>query len=369
MKKKTTSTEAQAANQWLDQFYEYLPEGGEAAQVLIPGEMGVANIWLSRSEITRYRAMHEKRIRRQRMIFAVMLVMVLMGLVMAIGQSLRLDHRNAFLGLQLAQSETTVHNLTQSAELVVQSAVNAGAPVILSGDKGLNEGLNDVAGFIEEQDEAFYLYAAFTRNLVDQHLESLNNEFDETGINLSEVIEKVSNDPRVGGPSALDDGVSEIIERYLTSSAAARLEQIAQLDVFRANLPDFDPMVAPRLTSGFGMRKHPVTGRMMPHRGVDMVSDEQRDVFSAGSGQVVFAGYRGLYGNLVVLDHGLGVETRYAHLSEVAVNEGQMVQRGDRLGVMGDTGRTTGVHLHYEVRFAGRHIDPQSVFEVARNVQ
>lgn len=356
----TMSPDSHDAGIWLADIHKQLPDKG-SIQLLIPSETGVSHVWVSRQDIDRYRAVQAQKVRRQRRIYTLISASLLAIALTVMVQSLQLNHRNTFLKADLAQTQDQLQQLSQSADHVIAAAQTAGA-------KSMPD-LSSVAGFIETQDEAFSLYAEFTRPLAALYLESLGEEFENTGIKLPDIITSVASEPRIGSPIGADDGVSAVINRYVTQDAAERLEQIAQLNVFRANLPDLEPMVAARMTSGFGMRKHPITGQIVPHRGIDMVSDEDRTVLAAGAGQVTFADRRGRYGNFVVVDHGLGVETRYAHLQRIDVAEGEFVEKGQALGVMGDTGRTTGLHLHYEVRFAGKHVDPQSMLEVARNVQ
>ncbi|MBS3786140.1 MAG: M23 family metallopeptidase, partial [Gammaproteobacteria bacterium] len=337
-----------------------LPEEG-SAQLLIPGETGVSYVWVSRQDIDQFRAVQARKIRRQRIGYLALSSLLSVIALTVIAQSMLLSQRNTSLEAELAQSQDRVQQLTESAGDAVSAAQAAGADEL--------QDLNSLASFIETQDEAFSLYAEFTRPLVSLYLETLGKEFEPTGIELPDIISSVASEPRIGTPIGVNDDVSAVINRYVTHDAASQLEQIAQIKVFRENLPDLQPMVAARMTSGFGMRKHPITGQVVPHRGVDMVSDESRSVLAAGAGQVTFADYRGRYGNFVVVDHGLGVETRYAHLKQIDVAEGEFVDKGQTLGIMGDTGRTTGLHLHYEVRFAGRHVDPRSMLEVTDSVQ
>lgn len=115
-----------------------------------------------------------------------------------------------------------------------------------------------------------------------------------------------------------------------------------------------------RLSSAFGWREHPVTGGVKFHSGVDIAMPEGRDVPAARAGEVTFAGEQGGYGLTVVIDHGNGVSTRYAHLSELRVKEGERVADGQTIGLSGATGRVTGPHLHFEVLEHGRPVDPSA---------
>lgn len=150
--------------------------------------------------------------------------------------------------------------------------------------------------------------------------------------------------------------------RDLLSSLEDRL-QIVRTDVERrAALASAAPSIWPALgwiTSGFGSRKDPFThagGDV--HLGLDISADRGQEVYATADGKVSSVGRNGEYGNLVVIDHEFGLETRYAHLSGFAVEAGRQVKRGEVIGYVGATGRATGTHLHYEVWFNGRPINP-----------
>jgi len=112
------------------------------------------------------------------------------------------------------------------------------------------------------------------------------------------------------------------------------------------------------LSSSMGNRADPLTGEKDFHPGLDISADTGDPVYATADGKVTTAAMAGNYGNLAVIDHGYGIETRYGHLSAFMVREGQAVKRGDLLGLVGATGRTTGSHLHYEVRANGRILNP-----------
>ncbi|MCY4663711.1 MAG: M23 family metallopeptidase [Acidimicrobiaceae bacterium] len=111
-------------------------------------------------------------------------------------------------------------------------------------------------------------------------------------------------------------------------------------------------------TSGFGPRVHPIFGSVRQHNGIDLGGDTGDRVRAARSGEVILAGEKGGFGNTIVIYHGLGYSTLYAHLSRIEVSVGQNVASGDRIGAIGSTGWSTGPHLHFELRIDGRAVDP-----------
>lgn len=112
------------------------------------------------------------------------------------------------------------------------------------------------------------------------------------------------------------------------------------------------------LSSSMGNRADPFTGKRDFHPGLDISADKGAPIYSTADGKVTHAASAGNYGNLVIVDHGYGIETRYGHLSAFKVKVGQAVKRGDLLGLVGATGRATSSHLHYEVRANGRILNP-----------
>jgi murein DD-endopeptidase MepM/ murein hydrolase activator NlpD len=124
-------------------------------------------------------------------------------------------------------------------------------------------------------------------------------------------------------------------------------------------VPSDKPVKSAEFTSGFGIRSDPFRGYAAKHAGIDLAAAYGTPIYATADGTVTDAGYNnGGYGNLVKIDHGRGIETRYGHMSAILVRAGQRVARGQQIGRMGSTGRSTGSHLHYEVRVDGRAVNP-----------
>lgn len=123
-------------------------------------------------------------------------------------------------------------------------------------------------------------------------------------------------------------------------------------------VPSVPPVTEMKLTSSFGYRSDPFRGRRAMHQGLDIPGAIGTPIYATADGYVGRAGRYGGYGNLIELEHGNGVQTRYGHLSAIMVQPGSRVSRGDIIGRMGSTGRSTGSHLHYEVRLDGEAVDP-----------
>jgi murein DD-endopeptidase MepM/ murein hydrolase activator NlpD len=113
------------------------------------------------------------------------------------------------------------------------------------------------------------------------------------------------------------------------------------------------------VTSDFGSRMDPYTSERVMHAGLDIAGPHGKEIVSPADGTVVFAGLEGGYGNVLVIDHGYGIKTRYGHLASIKVKAGEKLKRGDEIAAMGNTGRSTGPHLHYEVRVNGIAENPR----------
>jgi len=134
--------------------------------------------------------------------------------------------------------------------------------------------------------------------------------------------------------------------------------QLFEQAVKKKMIPTMMPVRAPYNASAFGRRVDPFTGQWAMHEGIDFLADAGSPIAAAAAGVVVFAGLHPQYGYMVDIDHGNDLVTRYAHCSKLFVKEGDVVQRGRKLGEVGSTGRSTGPHLHFEVRYRGAAQNP-----------
>lgn len=156
---------------------------------------------------------------------------------------------------------------------------------------------------------------------------------------------------RLGNLAERKRGVeSQLGQLYLINDAKAR---------YYLSVPDQWP-VQGLLTSGFGFRRSPFTGQSSFHSGLDIASPVGTKVFAPSDGTVVFSGWKSGYGNVLLIDHGFGLQTLYAHNSRLLVKEGDTVKRGALISHVGSTGSSTGAHLHYEVHVDGMPIDPMN---------
>jgi murein DD-endopeptidase MepM/ murein hydrolase activator NlpD len=159
-----------------------------------------------------------------------------------------------------------------------------------------------------------------------------------------------------GGPEVLFDSL--IAVEYKTDYLERELRSYEELLKKRATVPSIWP-VSGELTDGFGGRRNPFGGWGSEfHTGQDIATLWGTPVMAAAQGTVIFAGWQNGYGQIVIIDHGNGLTTRYGHLSGIDVEVGQQLARGEQLGRVGSTGRSTGPHLHYEVRINDEPVNP-----------
>ena len=183
-------------------------------------------------------------------------------------------------------------------------------------------------------------------------------------------------DAAAGGPLVPQDFVAYLRDSGLNPAFSHRVAQVAaRIGESRrlTNIAGSTPLAAPvavdyRETSGYGQRIDPFTGRPAFHSGLDMAAFERAPVVATSPGVVSFAGTRSGYGYTVEIDHGHGFKTRYGHLRDIQVQRGDRVAIGQRIGSMGSTGRSTATHLHYEVWFRGRAVDPVNFLRAGRHV-
>ena len=200
---------------------------------------------------------------------------------------------------------------------------------------------------VEPLDKMFRTVGLSTKRLLDQVKRGYSGQGGALSPILFQSTVLESLDPRV-------DRANNIIS------------QLDKLNVYRIAIEKtpFDIPVKEtyRFTSGFGPR----WGEM--HRGIDLAARSRAPIYATADGVVTRAGWNGGYGRVVYIKHPFGIETRYAHLARIRVKKGQSVSRGQKIGDMGNSGRSTGTHLHYEVRVGGKAVNPMIFIKAGRNV-
>lgn len=171
----------------------------------------------------------------------------------------------------------------------------------------------------------------------------------------------------VGGPYSAPLSFDKPFDHHL-DHLDHRIEELNKLKATAISLPIGEPAPGKRITSRFGNRIDPFFGKLALHAGIDFEARTGDNVHSTGAGTVVFADTAGGYGKMVEIEHESGYHTRYGHLSKISVSYGDKVTAGDIIGKAGSTGRSTGPHVHYEVRNNNRAIDPYRLIKAGREI-
>lgn len=237
-----------------------------------------------------------------------------------------------------------------------------------TGGNGMRESeMLALAQAIRERDLAIHRYVDRSAASVSSENHSLLSELKTSGLTEKAIKVIEQGTARGGFPT---DTHANLPNKLLPGTL---LDDIAKnralMDVLRA-LPNHMPLSQFNVSSEFGIRRHPITGSLHFHAGVDLLpqgGDEK--VRPAKAGVVKSAGFHEQFGNMVVVQHDNSIETLYAHLASIQVQEGQQVGPGTVLGVVGNTGSSTGKHLHFEVSVGGYPTNPQKVIRTAQNVQ
>ena len=192
---------------------------------------------------------------------------------------------------------------------------------------------------------------------LQNNLKRINSTLATLGLSQKTLLRNANKytNPLVGSAFTPIDFDPELDEKY--QKLADSLERWNGLKRLNEILPLGKP-VSSRITSNYGTRKDPFTGKQKQHRGIDFAGKIGTELMAVAPGRVVSAGERVGYGTTVEIDHGLGFTTLYAHLSQILVSRGDWVRPGTVIGLAGSSGRSTGPHLHYEIRYKGAPFDP-----------
>jgi murein DD-endopeptidase MepM/ murein hydrolase activator NlpD len=219
------------------------------------------------------------------------------------------------------------------------------------------------------QDGLFHRIVERTREGVD----GIEKIVAMTGVDVERVVRRARDELAVakGGPFVPVMGQGEGVSEAMLASVANlddEVERWEHLQLVLRSMPLTAPVDQYSVGSRFGKRKDPFNGRLGMHEGFDMAAPSGTPILSTAPGKVVFAGWRGNYGRMVEVDHGLGIRTLYAHMKAIAVEKGDVVDYRQKIGLVGSSGRSTGPHVHFEIRIDGIPLDPVNFLKAGRYV-
>lgn len=251
--------------------------------------------------------------------------------------------------------------------------------IAISETQSLREKVAELEKLISSMQEAEFLAFRKMATVAENNITAIENGFSDVkqslsavGVGMDSLLRRIRRDKEeigIGGPfipmpmpkPQHDLNISLISLNQL-------LDYWYDLATLQNVLPLGKPVERIRVTSAFGSRGDPFQGSPARHEAVDLGGMIGEPLYATAPGKVVRTGNWGWYGNMVEIDHGLGFRTRYAHMEKIFVTKGETVQAGDRLGTMGNTGRSTGPHLHYEIRIRGNAVDPMNFIKAKKNV-
>lgn len=210
-------------------------------------------------------------------------------------------------------------------------------------------------------------------NEIETRLTDVRAQLAHAGLNMDSLLQRMRRENQsaaVGGPF-IPAHMPDLKHKNLNISLVSlntRLNRWYDLTALEEALPVGKPLDRIRVTSSFGARQDPFQDSPARHEAVDLGGMTGEPVYATAPGKVTRAGKWGWYGNIVEIDHGMGFRTRYAHMDKIFVQKGETVREGDRIGNVGSTGRSTGPHLHYEVRVKGAPVDPMKFIKASKNV-
>ena len=239
-----------------------------------------------------------------------------------------------------------------------KSEVNKSKKVFVNLNKTIDESIKATAELkmldynlaLQKEREKYYFQLNeevknSTLEILERKIIFLENIFSKTRAYDLTKLDNIKNENEIGGPLEIEDQENKVA--FAIYDKAARFELLREVFL---SVPLATPIEKYYITSSYGYRKDPYTKRRAFHKGIDLGAAWGTDILATASGEISFVGNYGSYGKSVFINHGNGIQTRYAHLSKIFVKKGETVDLGNIIGKIGNTGRSTGKHLHYEIK-------------------
>ena len=237
-------------------------------------------------------------------------------------------------------------------------------------EKGLRWRIDMLQARVAEIESSRSTSMIWIREWIGNQLAAIEQLLAQAGVDPRRLLERAGDDlpAGIGGPLELPEDEPAPLAAPEGTDLDRTLVRLQAAQRLIAALPLSSPLDSYRITSPFGTRKDPMTGRRAVHRGVDMAAPWNARALAPAPGRVIRAGRHPAYGLMVEIDHGMGIVTRYAHMKKLLVKKGDKVDFRQPVGVVGNTGRSTGPHLHYEIRIDGEPLDPAGFIAAGRNL-
>ena len=257
-------------------------------------------------------------------------------------------------------SSKTLNNRRLNIELNLAASETLG---LLSKVDGLEKEMREM------ESVQLMLFHRFSE-VANQKIDHISTSLKSTGLKVDNLLSEMKKEYGSGGPFIPVDPIKQTFGPINESlvSLNGRVQKLTELENLLTMMPLKEPLAKSWMTSGFGVRKDPITKAYARHLGLDFGAPYKSQIFSPGSGKVIFASWRGRYGRFIEIDHGMGITSRYGHLAKILVDKGDLVTRDKIIGLLGNSGRSTGPHLHYEILYKGKQLNPMKFLRVGKNV-
>lgn len=236
---------------------------------------------------------------------------------------------------------------------------------------GLRDRVAALETLVADMQNAQIGLLAHVSDLADERIAELEQVLSQTDLDIDKLLSIGNDVSHQGGPFVPAGELPDLGHEALNEKLGSIHEKVLRWEDL-ITVVDASPLGRPLeggwVSSGYGVRKDPFTGQRARHLGMDFGHRTGQPVVTTARGVISYAGARHRYGNMVEVDHGRGFKTRYAHLSKINVKKGDRVASGDTIGLVGNTGRSTGPHLHYEIRIDDRPVNPYRFVKAKKHV-
>lgn len=280
--------------------------------------------------------------------------------------------------LGVAESDlaaATSHNLLieqqlESIETALHGALEARGEIAAE-NRVLEDHVAAMEKGVSDLNESHLALLELVADRTDTSVRWIEQTLARTGLDVDTLLVAAIDRPSgQGGPFEALEG-NDLLPKPIEETAAhidTQIDRWQGLVRLLTKLPLNAPVDYGRVTSGFGPRKDPVNGKTAIHAGIDIGAPLRTAVYATAAGTVTFAGWKGNFGRLVEIDHGLGIKTRYAHMHKIYVKEGQSIDFRKKIGLVGTSGRSTGSHVHYEIVVNNKALNPSKFVSAGRHV-
>ncbi len=241
----------------------------------------------------------------------------------------------------------------------------------LTESKKLKDQVSDLENILADLQESEKSVLERMASHTTERIAAIEDVLKRTGIKPEKLLALANIDSGMGGPfiaASQQDSKSDDLLKVSLTNLDGQVKRWAGLRDVMNSLPLFSPLDYYYITSSYGKRRDPKNKKLSHHYGLDMGSSHKAPVFTAAGGKITYAGWKSKYGNFVEIDHGNGVKSRYAHLAKIFVKKGQSIEQRVKIGLVGNTGRSTGAHLHYEILVNGKTVNPFKFIKAGRYV-